>query len=134
MKKLINDLQKVCKILELIAAVLVFIGIVLAIIGLFWSDIKVFEELLHDTTAFRHFLEKIFEIVIGIEFLEMLCHANPDNVIHVLNFLVARHMIVGETTPYEDLVSVLSISILIVLRKYMHSNGKKTKTPDKDTT
>ena len=134
MKKLINDLQKVCKILELIAAVLVFICIVLAIIGLFWSDIKVFEELLHDTTAFRHFLEKIFEIVIGIEFLEMLCHANPDNVIHVLIFLVARHMIVGVTTPYEDLVSVLSFSILIVLRKYMHSNSKKMKTPDKDTT
>lgn len=133
MKSLINNLQKVCKILELVAAVLVLIGIVLAIVGLFWSDIKVFEELLHDTTAFRHFLEKIFDIVIGIEFLEMLCHANTDNVIHVLIFLVARHMIVGDTTPYEDLVSVLSISILIVLRNYMHGGVKKPAPPETDS-
>lgn len=133
MKKLVNSLQKLCKILELVAAVLVLIGIILAVIGLLGSDIQIFEELLYDTTAFRHFLEKIFEIVIGIEFLEMLCHANPDNVIHVLIFLVARHMIVGETTPYEDLVSVLSISILIILRKYMHTDSKKTAAPQEDS-
>ena len=133
MKKLVNSLQKLCKILELVAAVLVLIGIILAVIGLLGSDIQIFEELLHDTNAFRHFLEKIFEIVIGIEFLEMLCHANPDNVIHVLIFLVARHMIVGETTPYEDLVSVISISVLIVLRKYMHTDSKKPAAPQKDS-
>lgn len=38
-------------------------------------------------------------------------------------------MIVGETTPFEDFISVLSIAVLFVLRKYMHTGdkGKKAK-------
>ncbi|MDE7311972.1 MAG: hypothetical protein K2N87_10235 [Eubacterium sp.] len=125
MKKIVKGLQKICRILELVVAVFVLIGIITAIISLLKDDIQIFEELLNDMTTFRHYLEKIFVLVIGIEFLEMLCHPNPDNVIQVLIFLVARHMIVGETSPFEDFVSVLSIAVLFVLRKYMHSGDKK---------
>lgn len=128
MKKIVKVLQQICRALELVVAIFVLVGIFLAIIGLLKDDIKLFEELLSDVSAFQHYLEKILVLVIGIEFLEMLCHPNPDNVIQVLIFLVARHMIVGETTPYEDFVSVLSIAVLFVLRKYMHSGGKKQKT------
>ena len=127
MKKVVKVLQQICRILELIVAVFVLLGIIMAIISLLKDDIKLFEELLNDMTVFRHYLEKIFVLVIGIEFLEMLCHPNSDNVIQLLIFLVARHMIVGETTPYEDFVSVLSIAVLFVLRKYMHSGGKQSK-------
>lgn len=132
MKKVVKTLQEICRILELVVAVFVLLGILTAIIGLLKDDIKLFEELLHDMTAFRHYLEKIFVLVIGIEFLEMLCHPNSDNVIRVLIFLVARHMIVGETSPYEDFVSVLSIAVLFVLRKYMHSDGKSVKNKSVD--
>ena len=127
MKKMVKVLQQICRILELVVAVFVLVGIMLAIVSLLKDDIKLFEELLGDVSVFQHYLEKIFVLVIGIEFLEMLCHPNPDNVIQVLIFLVARHMIVGETTPYEDLVSVISIAVLFVLRKYMHSGDKKQK-------
>ena len=127
MKKVVKVLQQICRILELVVAVFVLLGIIMAIISLLKDDIKLFEELLNDMTVFRHYLEKIYVLVIGIEFLEMLCHPNSDNVIQVLIFLVARHMIVGETTPYEDFVSVLSIAVLFVLRKYMHSGGKQAK-------
>lgn len=127
MKKVVKVLQQICRILELVVAVFVLLGIIMAIISLLKDDIKLFEELLNDMTVFRHYLEKIFVLVIGIEFLEMLCHPNSDNVIQVLIFLVARHMIVGETTPYEDFVSVSSIAVLFVLRKYMHSGGKQSK-------
>ncbi len=127
MKKIVTILQQICRILELVVAVFVLLGIIISIFGLLKDDIKLFEELINDMTTFRHYLEKIFVLVIGIEFLEMLCHPNPDNVIQVLIFLVARHMIVGETTPFEDFVSVLSIAILFVLRKYMHTNNNPAK-------
>lgn len=127
MKKIVKGLQQICRILELVVAVFVLIGIITAIISLLKDDIRIFEELMNDMTTFRHYLEKIFVLVIGIEFLEMLCHPNSDNVIQVLIFLVARHMIVGETSPFEDFVSVLSIAVLFVLRKYMHNGDKKGK-------
>ncbi len=64
-------------------------------------------------------------IVIGIEFLQMLCRPNSDNVMEVLIFLVARHMILGDTTPVDDFVSVISVGILCALRRYLHVTRKK---------
>ncbi len=128
MHKIKTFLQHFCEILELVAAFFVLCGLVISILSLLKNDSATFAALLKDISVFRHYLEEIFIIVIGIEFLEMLCRPNADNVIQVLIFLVARHMIVGETTPYEDFVSVISIAILCLLRKYLHGSFKKDKT------
>lgn len=119
-----KSVHKICETLELIAAVLVLIGILLSIFSLI-KNFEIFQALLKDTSIFRHYLEEVFIIVIGIEFLEMLCIPNSDNVLEVLIFLVARHMIVGETTPYEDFVSVISIAILCSLRRYLRTGKPK---------
>ena len=66
-------------------------------------------------------------LVIGIEFLGMLCRPSSENVIEVLIFLVARHMIVGDTTPYQDFVSVISVALLCVVRRYLRVSGEKQK-------
>ena len=124
MQKLKKILQTACEILELIAALTVLAGLITAVISLLKNNIHTFPALFDDITVFRHYLEEIFNLVIGIEFLEMLCRPNADNVIQVLVFLVARHMIVGDTTPYEDLVSVVSIVLLYLLRKYLHNTKK----------
>lgn len=123
MEKLIKTVQKFCELIELIAAVLVSIGIILSIISLL-KDFTIFQHLLEDTAAFREYLERIFIIVIGIEFVGMLCRPSSDNVLEVLIFLVARHMIVGETSPYEDFVSVISIALLCLLRRYLRNKEK----------
>ncbi|MCI9123802.1 MAG: hypothetical protein HFH35_06965 [Eubacterium sp.] len=128
MHKLKKLLQIACEILELIAAGFVLIGLVLSVLSLLKNAGSLFPALLDDISVFRHYLEEIFILVIGIEFLEMLCRPNADNVIQVLVFLVARHMIVGDTSPYEDLVSVISIVLLQILRKYLHADSKKTKS------
>ena len=83
----------------------------------------------HRTTAgaFLEYLDAVFNVVIGIEFLKMLCKPSSANIIEVLIFLIARHMIVQTTTPLEDLLSVVSIGILFFFRRFM----LMTK-PDKD--
>lgn len=131
MKKLVKSLHHICRILELIVALFVLGGIIFAIISLLLDDVQIFQELLNDISVFRHYLEEVFIIVIGIEFLEMLCHPNSDNVIQVLIFLVARHMIVETTSPYEDLISVISITILFLLRRYLHNGSKNETESDK---
>lgn len=108
-----------CEVLELVAAGLVIVGIVLAIIGVL-TDAALFRNVLAGEHAFLLYLERVFAIVIGIEFLEMLCHPTPENVIQTLIFLVARHMIVGEATPVENFVSILSIVVLFVLKRWLH--------------
>jgi hypothetical protein len=130
MKKFVKVLHKICRILELVVAVFVLGGILIAILSLLKEDVHLIQELLNDMSVFRHYLEQVFTIVIGIEFLEMLCHPNSDNVIQVLIFLVARHMIVETTTPFEDFISVVSVTILFLLRRYMHSSKPGTEAED----
>lgn len=124
MEKIKKGVHKICECLELGAAGLVLIGILLSAIGIF-SEKGLFVSLMQDTSVFIHYLEQILLLVIGIEFLQMLCRPNADNVMEILIFLVARHMIVGTTTPLEDFVSVISVSLLCVLRRYLHNLKEK---------
>ena len=122
MKKFEAFIQKTCRILELALAVLVMIGIVLALLS-FFKDGVIFIELLGNIDMFQQYLDRIFIIVIGIEFLQMLCRPNSDNVIEVIIFLAARHMTVSNTSPYQDFVSVISIVLLCLVRQFLHRNG-----------
>lgn len=121
MKNLKKYVQTACEILELIAAGLVSVGILLSIFSLI-SDAGIFKALLHDPAEFSHYLEQIFMLIIGVEFLEMLCRPNSENVIEVLIFLVARHMIVGDTNPYQDFVSVISVCLLCIIRRFLRKD------------
>lgn len=125
-EKVRKIIQKICGFLDLIAAVLVLIAILCSIFSLV-RDVGVFQRLLTNPSEFKHYLEQIFMLVIGIEFLGMLCRPSSENVIEVLIFLVARHMIVGDTTPYQDFVSVISVALLCVVRRYLRVAEEKQK-------
>ncbi|HIR12619.1 MAG TPA: hypothetical protein IAB31_01700 [Candidatus Choladousia intestinavium] len=125
-KKFKKSMEWICRILEMATAVLVLAGILLTFAGVL-ENFDSFRELTENTGTFRHYLEDIFVLVIGIEFLQMLCGPSSDHVIEILIFLMARHMIVGETTIFEDFVSVVSVAILFLLRNYLHSQKNKRK-------
>lgn len=126
MGKLEELIQKICRILELIVAILVLIGIILTLFG-FFKNYTIFYELSSNTDILKQYLDRIFMIVIGIEFLQMLCRPSSDNVIEVIIFLAARHMIVSNTSPYQDFMSVISIVILCLVRQYLRQNGGERK-------
>lgn len=126
-----KNIQRLCETLEMAVAVIVLVGIVMTIFSLL-SDFEIFHAMLGDTAEFKPFLEEIFVIVIGIEFLQMLCRPNSDNVMEVLIFLVARHMIIGDTTPFEDFISVISVGLLCVLRRYLHVTKEKERDKEKN--
>ena len=123
-KRLKVTVHIICEVLEMIAAALMLVGILFSTCSLI-RNVDLFRELLLDTSSFRGYMDQIFMLVIGIEFLVMLCKPNSENVIEVLIFLVARHMIVGETTPYQDFVSVVSVAHLCVVRRYLRINNEK---------
>ena len=108
-KRLKVTVHIICEVLEMIAAALMLVGILFSTCSLI-RNVDLFRELLLDTSSFRGYMDQIFMLVIGIE---------------VLIFLVARHMIVGETTPYQDFVSVVSVALLCVVRRYLRINNEK---------
>ena len=120
--KLKHIMHLVCHGLEIVCAVLMVVGIVLAVIGLL-RDTELFHGLISGSgEEFMEYIERVLTIVVGIEFLEMLCQPTSENVIEILVILMARHMIVHETTPMQDLVTCVSIAILFILRRWLKAS------------
>jgi uncharacterized membrane protein (DUF373 family) len=130
--KVLTFLQKAGELLEIVAAAFMCIAVVFAFIKMvpvlqqFWNGKSL-------SSDFNHFIENMFTVVIGIEFLKMLCRPDADNVLETLIFLVARHMIVTDTTPVQDLVSTISILMLLVMKKIIQDPDCLRKTfPGRD--
>ena len=93
---------------------LIRLGIMLydSIIGTPWDS--------WDSSWLSSFLGFIFSVVIGLEFLKMLVRQTSGSVMEVLLFAIARQMIVEHTSPLENLLCVVSITILFIARKYFY--------------
>lgn len=101
-----------------------FIGfiIVIAILITMFSLIMGLKEMFlnpMEEDALNKFLGVAFNIIIGLEFLKMLCNSNLSTVVEVLLFALARQLIVEHTTVFENLIGVVSIAILFLIRKYL---------------
>ena len=115
---------RVSVILEILVAALVFFACIIGIIHLFPAA-KAFFLAGGSSLALNDFLEEVFSVVIGIEFLKMLCKPNSANVLETIIFLVARHMIIASATPLENLCSVVAIVLLILAKRYLSMMLKK---------
>lgn len=124
--------QKICDALEWVLAVIVFIGIAAAIIR-FVPNILIFASKNTTPHDFLTYLEDVFTIVVGVEFLKMLCKPSSDNVIEVLIFLVTRHMIIGDTSSFEDLLSIVGIALLFVVRRHLRKAKEQSQTHTRQT-
>ena len=123
--KILKTIQQVCDILELLVAVLVAAGLICSLI----LYLPVGLELLlksGNTAEFLIFLEDMFSLVVGIEFIKMLCRPSADNVIEVLIFLTARHMIVGGSSSLDIFLSVLSVALLYGVRYGLRLMKRRT--------
>lgn len=114
-QKVQKSLYEVTFFLELLVAVFVVCLILYFLGRLFLSFVQA-----PDKFSFMHFLELTLDIVIGIEFLKMLCRHNINSVVEVLLFALARHMIVEDTSMMENLLCATGAALLFVVRKYLY--------------
>lgn len=114
--KLRKLILKICDALELLIAFCVGVAL-LASVVLFVPDMIEVLCAEGSTEMFLVFLGQVFNLVVGIEFMKLLCKPSTDNVIEIVIFLVARHMIITTESAMDIFLSVLSIGILCALRK-----------------
>lgn len=119
-------IQRVCDIIELLVAVAVGLGLIYSVIIYIPFGLELLTRS-GDTTEFLVFLEDMFNIVVGIEFIKMLCKPSSDNVIEVLVFLVARHMIIGSSSASDIFLSVLSVALLYAVRYALRRVRRKSR-------
>lgn len=127
-------LNSVAFFLELILAVIVIFIISMQIFSLG----KLFYIHVSDpnvTVQYASFLKEALGIIIGVEFLKMLCQHSMNSVIDVLLFVLARHLIVMESTMLEGLLCIVSVAILFSIRKFLvvKKDNKEVTLEEKET-
>lgn len=84
--------------------------------------------ILSNEEAFSQFLSTALNLVVGVEFVKMLCKHTPETVIEVLLFAIARQMIVEHLTVYEILIGILAIAVLFAIRKFLFDSPRTKKS------
>ncbi len=67
----------------------------------------------------KYILEYSFSLIIGIEFVKMVCKPTAGNVVEVLMFAVTRFVIIEHSAITTSLLGVLSIAVLFATKKYL---------------
>lgn len=112
-------LSNVASFLEIFMALLLAITLAICSVQVIPTIFKM-RISLETVSVFHEFLEALFELVIGVEALKLLCKHTPGSALEVLLFTIAREMIVTRTTPEQNLLVVISIAILFAIRRFMY--------------
>lgn len=118
-KNKINDIIfQVARCLEILFSVIILLVIALSIIpllqDLFHTDLPNM-----DRDAFTGFLGDALTLVVGAEFVKMLCKHTPETLLEVLMFATARQMVVEHLNTWQTLIGVAAIASLFATQKYL---------------
>ena len=128
-QKIFELINKICEILEFLISAIVIVALIISA-GSYLPVIKDLFIKTGNSEEFLIFLEQIFNYVVGIEFIKLLCKPNTENTFEVLIFLVSRHMIIGNTSALDMFLSVASIAILCVIRRLLNTKLRHDKEID----
>ena len=69
------------------------------------------------------FFTSLLSLVVGVEFVKMLCRHSAQTVVEVLLFATARQMVVEHLDPVQTLIGIIGIAILFAVRKYLMTDS-----------
>lgn len=126
-----NQVAAAASLLEMLISAMVLVGLVVStipvireMVSLWFSD---------STDTFQVFLAHAFNLVIGIEFIKMLAKHSPGSALEVLLYAIARQMILGHGSATENLISVASIGLIFLIRKFVFVPSFGSTMPDGQT-
>ncbi len=128
-KRLQDKMFEVSYIFELFISVIVGAGILLFAIRLIF-DMADLSQYTDGTGALVNILDDAIALAIGAELIKMLCKHTPETIIEVLAFALARQLIVGHASPWENLITVAAIAVLFTVRRFLLKSHDMVETPD----
>ena len=112
-------------IIILVVIVVVGIRLVMSVTDVSFSDM--------DMDFFTEFLAHALALVVGVEFVRMLCRHSAQTVVDVLLFATARQMVVEHLNTLETLIGVVAIAVLFAVRKYLLTDKGDSEIPAQKT-
>lgn len=82
--------------------------------------------------AVTDYLHHMLNIVIGLEFIKLLMHLTPANILEVLIMAISRGIIVNHGTAVDNLLSIVCIVALFAAKRYLIPRSELHKGIDED--
>lgn len=117
-KKSNEIIYQAARCTEVVVSVIIFTVIIISLFSLLY-DLTQLSFLDMSESFFNTFLSRSLGLVVGLEFIKMLCKHTAETVVEVLMFAIARQMVVEHLTTFKTLIGVLAIAILFFIRKYL---------------
>ncbi len=86
-----------------------------------------------DVDTFHSGLSNASYIIIGVEFIKMIVSHKVESVLDIIAFALSREMIVHETTPLENLLTVIGVALLFFIRRFLNTSPPETKETENIT-
>ena len=128
-KKLQDKMFEATYLFELLISVIVAVAVLILAIRLVIDTVNV-STYNSGVDALVKILDDAIILAIGAEFIKMLCKHTPETIIEVLAFALARQLIVGHASVWENLVTVVAIAILFAIRRFLPKPHDMVETPD----
>lgn len=116
MKIVHRYIKRITAMIEILISIIVLAGLLVSFIPL----LREVPDLISESGKFSHFLEFSFNLVIGIEFLEMLNNHSPGSALEVFLFAIVRHMVIETGSALDMLIGVLAVGLIFAIRKYVY--------------
>lgn len=117
--------------LEVLVGICILIAVAAATLGLL-ADIHI-PTILSSPESLQAYLTTAMTIIIGVEFVKMIFSYTIDTVIEVMLLAVARQMVVTHTSPTENLITIISVTLLFAVRKFLFVPKLDHVKPDTDS-
>lgn len=117
-----EGIYNVARYTEIVLSIVILIVIALTGIRLIYTitEISILDM---DIDFFTEFLANALSLVVGVEFVKMLCRHSAQTVVEVLLFATARQMVVEHLDPVQTLIGIIGIAILFAVRKYLMTDS-----------
>ena len=112
-------LFKAASILELLIGVCVLILCLVCGLGMILPV-----EPLHsfgNAATIRAGLGNASYIIFGVEFIKMIASHKIETILDIIAFALSREMIIHETTPLENLLTVAGVVLLFFIRRFLNT-------------
>ena len=115
-------------IIAFILLIVVAIKVVELVFNLMGADISIL------TMEFEGVLSKMLVLIIGIEFIKMLCKHTPESVIDVLLFAIARQLVIYQDNTMDLFLGIVAIFGLFAARTFFVQERwfRKVKKEERD--
>ena len=107
--------------MEFAMSILIVVGIIVRMVSL-PGFLQVIPE-----GGLDSYLQYLFDFLIGIELIKLLCGNHMSTLLEVLLYAITRHIVIERPDMLESLLGAIAIVLLFVMRGYLHALEKNPK-------